>query len=129
MTATFLPVGAGNYTERNLILVGLAGGLVQLAYFTVGWKVFRSTLGQRAMHLQVVQATNGKAMSWMDAIVRWAVIQGPFALTTIVPLAAGSFVMPIAAFWMAFLFYSTQKDPDTRGLHDRFVGARVSIDL
>jgi hypothetical protein len=77
----------------------------------------------------VVQATNGKAMSWMDAIVRWAVIQGPFALMTIVPVAAGSFVLLIAVFWMAFLFYSTQKDPDTRGLHDRFVGTRVSIDL
>ncbi|HEX7490109.1 MAG TPA: RDD family protein [Candidatus Limnocylindrales bacterium] len=129
MTATFLPTGTGNYTERNLILIGLAGGLFQLVYFAFSWKFFRATLGQRAMHLQVVQFTSGKAISWMDAVVRWAVIQGPFALATIVPLVARSVALPAAACWLAILFYSTQKDPNARGLHDRFVGTRVSIDL
>jgi uncharacterized RDD family membrane protein YckC len=129
MTATLLPDGAGNYTERNLILIGLAGGLFQLVYFTISWKFFRATLGQRAMHLQVVQFDGGKALSWMDALVRWAVLQGPFALVTIAPLLARSVVLPVAACWLIVLFYTTHKDPDTRGLHDRFAGTRVSIEL
>jgi uncharacterized RDD family membrane protein YckC len=129
ITATVLPTGAGNYTERNSILIGLVGGLFQLAYFTISWKFARSTLGQRAMNIRVVDFTSGKAMSWTDAIVRWAVVQGPFALVTIAPLAAAGLLLPVAAAWQFVLLFTTQKDPEARGLHDRFAGTRVSIGL
>jgi hypothetical protein len=34
-----------------------------------------------------------------------------------------------ATSWMLFLFFSTQNNEETRGLHDRIAGTRVSIEL
>ena len=113
--------------ERTYILFFLAGGVLQIAYFTVGWVVWRGTPGQRLMHMRVTDAATGKGLSWMDALARWAIMQGPFALATIVPLAAQQFVGPAAAGWTVWLLYSTLKDPDHRAIHDRFVNSHVTL--
>ncbi|HEX7591946.1 MAG TPA: RDD family protein [Candidatus Limnocylindrales bacterium] len=129
ITSTVLPPGTGNNAERDLILIGLAGGLLQLAYFTICWRFWRGTLGQRITHLEVVSVTGGKAISLMDAIVRWAVLQGPFAAVTIAPQGVRLFLLLAAISWTIFLFYSTQNSAETRGLHDRVAGSRVSLEL
>jgi uncharacterized RDD family membrane protein YckC len=113
--------------ERTYILFFLAGGVLQIAYFTVGWVVWKGTPGQRLMHMRVTDAATGKGLSWMDALARWAIMQGPFALATIVPLAAQQFVGPAAAGWTVWLLYSTLKDPDHRAIHDRFVNSHVTL--
>lgn len=115
--------------ERTYILLGLAGGVWQLVYFTASWALWRGTLGQRVLHLRVSDATTGKALSWLDAVVRWAVLQGPFALATVVPVAARGPVLLMAPIWTIFLLYSTTNDPDSRGLHDRFLNSRVDVEI
>jgi uncharacterized RDD family membrane protein YckC len=117
--------GGTGPSERISIFAGLAGGLMQLAYFVLGWTYWRATLGQRITGIAVVNESGGKALSPMDALVRWAVLQGPFALVTIVPLAIAPFVAAAAAGWAAFLLYSTQADERGQGLHDHFVKTRV----
>lgn len=129
VAAFFLPSTTTQIDEKTSILMGLVGGLWQMAYFTVGWAVWRGTLGQRAMHLRVTDVTTGKGMSWMDSLVRWAVIQGPFALVTIVPIVASVPVMFAAMLWVMYLLRTTQADPDLRGLHDKFLNTRVALDL
>jgi RDD family len=129
IVAVFLPAGITTIDERTYILMGLVGGVWQMSYFTTGWAVSRGTLGQRLMHLEVADVTSGKAISWLDAVVRWAVLQGPFALVTIVPEAARIPMFLGAMTWVFYLLYTTQGNPDTRGLHDRFMNTRVSIDL
>ena len=114
--------------ERTGILIGLGAGLLQLAYFVVGWALLRGTLGQLIMHVRVTDATSGKAVTWMDSVARWAVMQGPFALVTIVPGVASEFVMTGAAAWTLYLLYSTITHPDQRGLHDRFVNSKVTLE-
>ena len=101
----------------------------QLAYFTICWRFWRGTLGQRITHLEVVSVTGGKAISLMDAIVRWAVLQGPFAAVTIAPQGVRLFLLLAAISWTIFLFYSTKNNAETRGLHDRVAGSRVSLEL
>ena len=111
--------------ERTYILAGLAGGAIQLVYFVLGWTFWRGTPGQRLLGISVVGGSDGKAMSAMDAIVRWAVLQGPFALVTITPLAISPVVAALALGWSAYLFYSTQSDANHQGLHDHFLKTRV----
>ena len=123
--AAFLPGSASGVDERTRILFGLLGGLEQLVYFTAGWAIWRGTLAQRILRIQVSEATTGKALPWLDALVRWAVLQGPFALVTIVPDAIVSPVAVGAGVWAAYLWYTTSTDPGRRGLHDRFVNSRV----
>jgi hypothetical protein len=114
--------------ERTGILIGLGAGVLQLAYFVVGWALLRGTVGQRIMHVRVTDATSGKAVGWMDSIARWAMMQGPFALVTIVPGNASEYVMTGAAAWTLYLLYSTITHPDQRGLHDRFVNSKVTLE-
>ena len=126
--ANLVPAGQTVLDERTYILVGLAGGVAQLAYFVLGWGIWSGTLGQRLMHMRVGDATSGKALGWLDAIVRWATLQGPFALATIAPEAARSFVVAGAAVWAGYLLYATVNDADRRGPHDRFLNSRVTLE-
>jgi uncharacterized RDD family membrane protein YckC len=119
------PANATLPNERISILAGLAGGGIQLVYFVLGWTLWRGTLGQRLMGVFVVLEADGKGMSAMDALVRWAVVQGPFALVTIVPLMVAPLVAFGAACWSAFLLYSTQADANRQGIHDHFLGTKV----
>lgn len=129
VAATVLNVEPIKLDERSLILIGLLGGLWQLVYFTSGWALWRGTLGQRVMSIRVTDATSRKALPWLDAVVRWAILQGPFALATIVPLAARGAVDMAASIWVMFLLYTTTNDPNLRGLHDRFLNSRVDLEL
>jgi uncharacterized RDD family membrane protein YckC len=128
VSAAFLPAGVTTIDERTFILIGLVAGFVQLAYFTASWAVWQGTLGQRIMHMRIGDATTGKALGWMDAVTRWAVLQGPFALAAIVPEAARLPVIMAASSWALYLLYSTTTNPDTRGLHDRFLNSRVVLE-
>ncbi len=125
IAAAMLPAGTTTFDERTYILIGLAGGLLQLAYFSAGWALVRGTLAQRLMHLRVADVTTGKPLSWLDAVVRWAILQGPFALVTIVPEGVRAPMLFVAAGWSAYLLYTTSADPSLRGLHDRFLNSRV----
>jgi uncharacterized RDD family membrane protein YckC len=129
IAVALLPADTTTLDERTYILLGLVGGFWQLAYFTSGWAVWRGTLGQKLMHMEVTEATTGKALGWLDSVVRWAVLQGPFALVTIVPEAARLLVLMAATTWIMYLLYTTSKDPDVRGLHDRFLNSKVTLAL
>jgi uncharacterized RDD family membrane protein YckC len=128
LIVAFLPTDVTTIDERTFILIGLVAGFLQLAYFTASWAVWQGTLGQRIMHMRIGDAKTGKALGWMDAVTRWAVLQGPFALATIVPEAARIPVMLAASSWALYLLYSTINDPDSRGLHDRFLNSRVALE-
>ena len=114
------------FDERTSILVGLLGGLLQIVYFVPGWAVWKGTPGQRMLHLEVADATTGKALGWMDAFLRWAIVQGPIALVTIVPQVARAPTVFLATAWVFYLRYSTQNNRQWQGLHDRFVNSRVA---
>jgi len=86
-------------------------------------------MGQRLMHIEVADATTGKALGWMDAFLRWAIMQGPIALVTIVPEVARAPVVFVATAWVFYLYYSTQTNRNWQGLHDRFVNSRVAQEV
>ena len=97
------------FDERTSILVGLVGGLLQVVYFVPAWALLKGTLGQRLMHMEVADATTGKSLGWMDAFLRWAVMQGPIALVTIVPQAARTPVVFVATAWLFYLHYTPRR--------------------
>src|ERR1035437_137020 len=117
------------FDERTSILVGLVGGLLQVVYFVPAWALLKGTLGQRLMHMEVADATTGKSLGWMDAFLRWAVMQGPIALVTIVPQAARTPVVFVATACFFYLHYSTQTNRNWQGPHDRFVNSRVAQEV
>jgi hypothetical protein len=119
----------GVFSEKSSIIAGLIGGAEQAFYFIGGWLVSRGTLGQRILHLEVHNATTRKRLSFQDAFVRWAVLQGPFAAATIAPFGLNQVIAALAMAWALYLYYSTTTAKDGRGLHDRIANSTVSPDL
>jgi hypothetical protein len=117
------------FDERTSILIGLLGGVLQVVYFVPGWAIWRGTVAQRLMHLDVGDASTGKKLGWMDAFLRWAVMQGPIALIAIVPQVARAPMVFVATAWVFYLHYSTQTNRNWQGLHDRFVNSRVAQEV
>jgi uncharacterized RDD family membrane protein YckC len=115
----------GVVPERLAMVAGLLGGIAQLVYFVVAWTFSNGTLGMKAAGLKIVSEKGEPAIDWIDSLVRWAVLQGPFALWSIAPFVIRGPIAIYGAFMIVFLVFSTRDNPDGQGLHDRLVGTMV----
>ena len=103
-------------------LLSLAFGAV---YFIVFWSGGRrATPGQRAFHLQVGTAFDGRPLSIGQATRRWAALGSPLGLLGLIPGLAGVAGL-IELIWFAILFVSTAASHTRQGLHDRFANSAV----
>ncbi len=109
---------AGPPPEREAMIAGLGGGVIQLVYFVATWSLWRGSVGQKLVGLKTVAESGGR-LSVFDALARWALLQGPFALTTAVPSGLGGIVLFAAMIWAVTLGWRTREDPDGQGFHDR----------
>ena len=112
--------------EKQAIVAGVIAGVGQLAYFVGCWRLFRGTVGQRVLHLQIGDLQTGNALTWGDSFMRWCILQGPFALATVLPIVLFPAVVFGAAGWAAFLMYDAYYKPDHRAVHDRAVHSLVA---
>ena len=112
--------------EKQAIVAGVIAGIGQLAYFVGCWHLFRGTVGQRVLRLQIGDFQTGNALTWGDAFIRWCILQGPFALATVVPAVLSTAIGFAAAGWAAFLLYEAYNKPDHRAVHDRAVRSLVA---
>ena len=113
--------------EKPAILAGLLAGLFQLFYFVGSWALWKGTPCQRLLNLEVAREPNGDSLPWGDGLVRWAILQGPFALWAILPLAFRFVGLFSAAAWTLALIWATVSSPGGRGPHDRAVNSRVTV--
>ncbi len=94
-------------------------------YFVGLWtSARRATLGMRPFALQIGTAFDGRPISVVQALARWAVLGYPLALLLLVPALASvaglvGFVLPIV------LLLSTVASPTKQGLHDRVANSVV----
>jgi uncharacterized RDD family membrane protein YckC len=112
--------------EKQRMTAALLTGMLQLAYFAGSWIAWRGTLGQRIMGLMVVRE-NGDRLPALDALARWAALQGPLALSMALPEGWVFLGTLGAAFWTSLLLVSVRSDPLGRGLHDRIAGSRAIL--
>jgi uncharacterized RDD family membrane protein YckC len=111
--------------ERQAMITGLICGAGQLVYFVAGWSIWRGSIGQNMVGLQVGDESTGGRLGWADAVVRWALLQGPFALVTATPYGVNSLIALAAVPWMFVLLFRAHDDPDGQGYHDRLVHSLV----
>ena len=119
-TSSGLPV-----PERQAMIIGLISGAGQLIYFVAGWSIWRGSIGQKMTGLQVGDESTGGRLGRADAVVRWALLQGPFALATATPYGVRSPIVLAAVFWMLVLVFRAHDNPDGQGYHDRLVHSLV----
>lgn len=111
--------------ERLAMLAGLIAGVAQAVLFVVSWSLWRGSIGQKAVGLQVGEESTGSRLGLIDALVRWAVLQGPLALYLAVPYVLRPALGVLVIGWSWLLMYSARHDPDGRGYHDRIAHSLV----
>jgi uncharacterized RDD family membrane protein YckC len=82
------------------------GFLVLGTYWVLTWSMLGASLGQKALGMSVVDATNGQAIDISKAVLRYAGF-----VISIIPLAIG-------LIWAGF-------DPRKQGWHDKIAGTYV----
>jgi hypothetical protein len=116
---------SGTPPERLAMIAGLIGGIVQAVYFVATWSIWRGSIGQKALGLQVGDESTGHRLSPADSLVRWALLQGPLALYLAVPYLLRPAFGIVTIGWAWLLSFSARRDPDRRGYHDRIAHSLV----
>lgn len=93
-------------------------------YFIYSWTSLRASPGQKLLGLETVNAAEGATLTQPQAIRRWLVLFGPFALLSALQLVVGSTLGGLFGLaslaYMLYLLYTTYQDPKRQGFHDHY---------
>jgi hypothetical protein len=102
---------------------GVTFTTVNLVYFAWCW-TGGGSLGQRALRMYTLNASDASLLSWNQALLRWLYLYGPVALVNVFfKASAVGTTMYIAAvlfgwaYWL-FLLWTAARDPKHQGFHD-----------
>lgn len=116
------------------LLLAVANLVISAVYFIWGWTnpAMRASLGQRALGLQTLNATDGATLTRPQAIRRWVFLFGIVAVASAMQSAlTGSMnslalLIGLAAFaYEIFLLWTTYQSPKKQGYHDVQAGTVV----
>jgi uncharacterized RDD family membrane protein YckC len=113
---------SGGNVNWLVVIIDFAIGLaVSVAYFVYLWTSQRATLGMRVMSLQVGNETNGATLGRDQALMRWALLFGPAALSQAFwPVPLLGMILGLASFvWFLVLLFTTWSSPTKQGIHDK----------
>jgi uncharacterized RDD family membrane protein YckC len=102
-------------------------GVLGFLYFGYSWTAWRASPGQRILGLMTVNATDGSALTWNQATMRWALLFGPSVLNSLFPVGGGlgALVGLVILAYYIYLLYSAATDPKKQGLHDKQANSLV----
>jgi uncharacterized RDD family membrane protein YckC len=102
-------------------------GVLGFLYFGYSWTAWRASPGQRILGLMTVNATDGSALTWNQATMRWAFLFGPSVLNSLFPVGGGlgALVGLVILAYYIYLLYSAATDPKKQGLHDKQANSLV----
>jgi len=121
----------GLIINDTTIVGGITRAIIYAAlgflYFGYTWTAWRATPGQRILGLMTVDATSGAALTWNQAIMRWAFLFGPSVLNSLFPVggALGALVSLLVLGYYIYLLYTTATDSRKQGLHDKQANSLV----
>ena len=100
--------------------------VVSALYTIPLWVRGRATVGQRLLGLRTVDASRQAGLTVQQAAIRWLVLFGwTFAsVGSTIPLLAIPFTVTEVA-WFVVLLFTTERDPNSQGIHDRYAGSIV----
>jgi uncharacterized RDD family membrane protein YckC len=100
-------------------------------YFGYSWITWKASPGQRAMGLMTVNASDGAALTWNQATMRWAFLFGPSVLQSLFSNAIGTtsglsgIIGLVVLAYYIYLLYTAAQDPRRQGFHDKQVSSLV----
>jgi uncharacterized RDD family membrane protein YckC len=123
--------GIGTYKVPSLLSTLLTVVImlaVSAAYFIYMWtRMGGSTVGMRVTKIGVRDANSGGPITQNQAIYRWALLYGPWALNWFYQWSIiGWLIWLIALGWEIYLLYTTANSPTRQGFHDTYVKTVVA---
>ena len=105
-------------------LVGLA---LSAGYYIYMWTRMRGTIGQRALGMQVGNASDGATLTTEQAVKRWLALGGALSLAQFLnPIpGVGLLIGLLSLVWVIALLVTTAQSPTKQGLHDQFANSIV----
>ena len=98
-------------------------------YFVYSWTHLRASPGQKVLSLETVNAADGATLTQPQAIRRWLVLFGPFALLSALQLVVGSTLGSlfglVSLAYLIYLLCTTNSDPKRQGFHDHYANTVV----
>ena len=109
------------------IVYGLVGIAISATYFIWSWTTMRSTVGMRALGMQVGNAFDGKTLTMDQALRRAVALWGPSTLAQFFGgiSVIGSLLGLLAFLWVLYLLYTTATSPTKQGFHDKYANSVV----
>jgi uncharacterized RDD family membrane protein YckC len=117
----------GDTSMVGLIVKAVIYAALGFLYFGYTWTAWRATPGQRILGLMTVDATSGAALTWNQAVMRWAFLFGPSVLNSLFPVGGGlgALVSLVILAYYIYLLYTTATDPRKQGFHDKQANSLV----
>ena len=124
------PLGFRFETTTNFLstlvstLVGLA---LSAGYYIYMWTRKRGTIGQRALGMEVGNASDGASLTTEQAVRRWLALGGALSLAQFLnPIPGiGILIGLLSLVWVIALLVTTAQSPTKQGLHDQFANSIV----
>lgn len=121
----------GDTSVVGTLIRGILFAVLGFLYYGYSWTAWRATPGQRLMGLLTVNAGDGAALTWNQAIMRWAYLFGPSVLSNLFSAQTGSGLGAIVGLvvlgYYIYLLYTTAQDPRRQGFHDKQAGSLVTV--
>jgi len=98
-------------------------------YFIYTWTNMKASPGQRILGVMTVQASDGSALTFNQALARFVIMFAPGYVaslaSTVVPGILGLLLSFVGLAWTIFLIYTTANDPKRQGFHDHYAHSVV----
>lgn len=123
LCSALLSVIIGDTTIVGGIMRAIIYAALGFLYFGYTWTTWRASPGQRILGLMTVHDADGAALTWNQAITRWAYLFGPSILNSLfgnqIGGGLGALVSLVVLAYYIYLLYTAATDARKQGLHDK----------
>jgi uncharacterized RDD family membrane protein YckC len=110
-----------------LLITALVSIVINAGYFIYMWVNMRGTVGMRLLGMQIGNETDGRSITYNQAVIRWLLLGGAFTLANVLNAwpGIGLLISLVAFIWTIVLLITTAQSPTKQGLHDRYAHTMV----
>ena len=110
------------------LLTAVVATIINAGYFVMLWMLWRATIGQRLLKLEVISAGRGGRLSLPQAMIRWVLVGAPGIAGGLLASLGGPTILIDAAIliWYLALLVTVAASSTKQGLHDKISGTIVT---
>jgi uncharacterized RDD family membrane protein YckC len=122
-----LGFGVTIVSTTSLLVQWLIGQAIWAAYFIFLWVSQRGTIGMKLLGLQIGHETDGRTITYQQAVYRYAVLFGPnLVLQLLAAFVPGLGILGfLGLVWLIYVLITIAQSPTKQGIHDRYAHTMI----